>query len=189
MQIYILDINDYKLDPVRELFADAPDVEVVCLPFHEFMEEYDVECVVSPANAFGIMDGGYDEAITDWFGDQLQDRVQDYILRHYYGEQPVGTSFFLDADMDGQSLIHTPTMRYPHPIADPTVIYHCMRSTLMCARENGVESIVIPLFGGATGKVPPRVIAYMMHRAYEQLRMRPSAISWAYARSLILDGE
>lgn len=36
--------------------------------FTDFMDTYDVECVVSPANSFGLMDGGYDLTITMWFG-------------------------------------------------------------------------------------------------------------------------
>lgn len=45
------------------------------------------------AETFGLMDGGVDAAITAYFGSQLQERVQQNIIREYLGEQPVGTAF------------------------------------------------------------------------------------------------
>lgn len=36
--------------------------------------------MVSAANSFGLMDGGVDGAITMFFGDQLQKRVQKHIV-------------------------------------------------------------------------------------------------------------
>ena len=148
------------------------------------MKTRQVQCVVSPANAFGLMDGGYDLAITEWFGNQLQERVQQYIIHHFYGEQPVGTSFLIDAGKDGQSLIHTPTMRTPQQILDPQVIYQCMRTTLMCAAEHNIESIVIPMFGGLTGGVRPQLVADMMWRAYQQLKNPPERIDWNYVEEV-----
>ncbi|MBO4534548.1 MAG: macro domain-containing protein [Clostridia bacterium] len=142
------------------------------------MRNYRVDCVVSPANAFGLMDGGYDLAITQWFGKQLQQRVQAYILANYYGEQPVGTSFIIDAGRDGQTLIHTPTMRVPSKILDPAVIYQSMRTTLMVAMEGGVQSIVIPIFGGLTGGIDYKLAAQMMWLGYDQIMRPNTTIDW-----------
>ena len=180
-KIYLLEREAKKCSILRLYFDCAPEVETVQDEFRHFMETHAVQCVVSPANAFGLMDGGYDLAITEWFGDQLQQRVQQYILDHFWGEQPVGTSFLLDAGRDGQSLIHTPTMRTPQRILDARVIYQCMRTTLMCAAEHSVESIVIPLFGGSTGGVRPQLAAEMMWRAYRQLKAPPERLDWNYA--------
>ncbi|EJB4474161.1 hypothetical protein MT082_003968, partial [Salmonella enterica] len=38
------------------------------------------------AETFGLMDGGVDAAITAYFGSQLQERVQQNIIREYLGE-------------------------------------------------------------------------------------------------------
>ena len=177
--------RDLRKCKFLELYFDsAPEVEIICDDFRHFMETHQVQCVVSPANAFGLMDGGYDLAITEWFGDQLQKRVQQYIIHHFYGEQPVGTSFLIDAGKDGQSLIHTPTMRTPQPILDPRVIYQCMRTTLMCAAEHSIESIVIPMFGGLTGGVRPQLVADMMWRAYQQLKNPPERIDWSHVEEI-----
>ena len=82
MKIYLLERSERKAQALREAFAKE-DVEVVCDEFENFMRTHEVECVVSPANAFGLMDGGYDAAITAGFGEQLPKRVQRYILENY----------------------------------------------------------------------------------------------------------
>lgn len=183
MKIYIIDKGGLKLRYARLYFHGEPDVECVAAEFDEFLRSNPVQCIVSPANSYGLMDGGYDLAITRYFGDQLQQRVQQYIIDHYYGEQPVGTSFIIDAGKDGRKLIHTPTMRTPQIIREPLIIYQCMRTTLMCAMENNVESILIPLFGGGCGEVPAKLIAEMMWKAYDQIRKPPKKLDWHYAET------
>lgn len=180
MKIYLIERNTKKFNCLKERFADE-DVILVNKDFQMFMAENRVQCVVSPANSFGLMDGGYDGAITDWYGDQLQERVQKYIIENFYGEQPVGTSFIIETDIDDQYLIHTPTMQTPQPIEDPRIIYHCMRSTLIVAKKNGIKSILIPMFGGETGRIKPQVVSEMMYRAYKQFENIPERLDWEFA--------
>ena len=183
IKIYLLDRNAQMTESWGDYFKDMPNVVVVCDDFANFMNNNKVDCVVSPANSYGLMDGGYDLAITKWFGDNLQKKVQQYILANFYGEQPVGTSIIIDTDKDDIKLIHTPTMRSPGKIRDTLVIYQCMRTALMRAIENNVGSIVIPAFGGAAGQVEYDVIAKMMFRAYMQLLNPPSYLNWSYVNS------
>ena len=61
MKIYIvaMDIQAYYIFNV--VFRNYDNIEIVNLDFESFMETYkDVECIVSPANSYGCMDGGYD---------------------------------------------------------------------------------------------------------------------------------
>ena len=105
MKVYLLDRNKRISDIWKIYFRDEQDVEVVCCGFKKFMENYNVECIVSPANSYGIMDGGYDLAITEYFGEELMKKVQKYIIRNYYGEQPVGTSFIIETGVKNIKLI------------------------------------------------------------------------------------
>ena len=177
MKIYLLEKNSRRAMALKAVFANE-DVEIVNNDFACFIRTHDVECVVSPANAYGLMDGGYDLAISEWFGDQLQNRVQKYIIEHYYGEQPVGTSFIIDAGKNGQKLIHTPTMRVPSKILDPSIVYQAMRTTLMVALENDIKSIVIPVFGGLTGEVNPEDAAKLMWLGYNRIIHPNKTIDW-----------
>ena len=93
----------------------------------------------------------------------------------------------VDIPGSDKKLIHTPTMRAPSAIADPLVVYRCMRTTLMCALNNRVESIVIPAFGGATGNVPYCSIAALMKEAYDQVMNPPKSLNWEYANRYLED--
>ena len=53
-----------------------------------------------------------------------------------------------------------------------------MRTTLMVALENHIESIVIPAF---CGDVSPKVIGRLMYEAYKQVMNLPTSIDWDYA--------
>ena len=180
MKIYIIDHSKEKLKYAELYFCGCDNVECVCESLDKFLATRSVDCVVSPANSFGLMDGGFDLAITEYFGEQLQNRVQQYIVDNYFGEQPVGTSFIIASGHPGYSLIHTPSMRTPQIVKDPLVIYQCMRSTLMCAIQNKVESIIVPLFGGGCGEVHPKLIAEMMWKAYAQINNPPKKLGWEY---------
>ena len=180
MDIYIIERDERKFKYLIPYFRNEK-VKLVNDSFEHFIINNKVQCVVSPANSFGLMDGGYDLALTEYYGDQLQERVQQYIVDNYYGEQPVGTSFIVEAGKDNQYLIHTPTMRTPEEIVDARIIYQCMRTTLIVAKQNNIESILIPMFGGSVGNVKPQVISKMMYKAYEQIQNPPKKIDWDYA--------
>ena len=181
MKIYIIEKDFNKFKCLKVFFGDLENVILVNNDFESFIKENKVQCVVSPANSFGLMDGGYDLALTNWYGNQLQERVQKHIIDNYYGEQPVGSSFIIETNKDNQLLIHTPTMRIPERIKDEKVIYQCMRTTLMLAKDNNIESILIPMFGGSAGGVNPQTIAKLMRLAYDQLQDKPNKIDWDYA--------
>ena len=74
MKIYLIE-RDYHKFVFLKAYFNQEDIELVNDSFENFMEQNKVPCVVSPANAFGLMDGGYDLAITEWYGVQLQERV------------------------------------------------------------------------------------------------------------------
>lgn len=185
MKIYLIE-KDYNKFKYLQLYFKDENVILVNESFTKFMKKTKVQCVVSPANSFGIMDGGYDLALTKWYGDQLQERVQKYIIENYHGEQPVASSFIIETKKDNQYLIHTPTMRTPEKIIDPRIIYQSMRTTLMVAKQHQIESILIPMFGGLTGCVRPQVVAEMMYLGYKQIMSPPKKISWETIEELKL---
>ena len=162
--------NDYFENVIKKLETGANDYKIA---------------IASPANSYGLMDGGYDKAITDYFGKLLQLEVQNKIMEDYCGEQPVGSSFAIDIPSNNSCvLIHTPTMRRPSPILDSSIIYHCTRSSIICAISlKTCDTIVLPAFGALTGQVQPDIVAYNMERAIAQLFNPPTSIpTWKYVR-------
>ena len=67
-------------------------------------------------------------------------------------------------------------MQYPSIIKDDMVVYHSMRATLMCALKNDIKCIVIPIFGGACGRINANIASRRMKEAYLQIlnRIGPS---------------
>src|SRR5215469_7672042 len=94
-KLILVDPNGDLCAEWERQFDGLPNVEVVNNRF-ESLEEFD--CIVSPANSFGLMDGGVDRAIISFFGIELMDRVQAMIVEDFFGEQPVGTSVLVETD-------------------------------------------------------------------------------------------
>jgi len=176
LNIYIVERKKYTFNVINGAFKGYNKVSVYNADVKEFFKEHkEIDCFVSPANAFGRMSGGFDAALSDILGWDFQKKVQNYIIDKYYGEQVVCSSFFIETDISGVSLIHTPTMQYPSIIKDSMIVYYCMRSALICAMENDVKNIVIPVFGGATGGILPHIAAKRMKEAYLQIINRSGA--------------
>ncbi len=174
LKIYIVSIDDEAVEALKEEFEDESNVSIYNADIRDFYEEKsdEIDCLVSPANAFGIMTGGYDAALSDILGWGFQFKVQDFIKRHYYGEQPVASSFIMNTDLPGLKFIHTPTMQYPSPIEDEMIVYYCMRTTLICALRHDVNCIVIPVFGGAVGGIDGPTASRLMYEGYNQIKTK-----------------
>lgn len=186
---------DFKLilaDPKAELcdawrsyFSDCSKVSIHHGCFEE-VQRYD--CMVSAANSFGLMDGGVDMAIINYFGFELMDRVQARIIDEYRGEQPIGTSMIVETGHRKHPFIaHTPTMRVPMSISKTDNVYLAMWAMLLAVwRHNQqgrkpIKTVVCPGLGTATGQVSYNQAAKLMFLAYMHFEDPPKSISWPYA--------
>jgi O-acetyl-ADP-ribose deacetylase (regulator of RNase III) len=174
-------------DEFREHFHGLPRVEVAESPF-ESLPAFD--CMVSAANSFGLMDGGVDYAISEFFGRDLQKKVQARIIEEYDGEQPVGTSMIVETGHPRHPYVaHTPTMRIPMPIRGTDNVYLAMKAWLNAVRRHNVTSdraiasVACPGLGTATGAVPYPEAARQMALAYRNFLNRPDRITWAFAEA------
>ncbi len=186
MKLILVDINAPMCDAWREYFDGLPDVDIIHDSF-ENLTEFD--CIVSPANSFGLMDGGIDMAITNYFGEQLMQRVQERIIREWYGEQPVGTSMIVETDDDKHPfLAHTPTMRVPMDISHTDNPYLAMWAMLRVVHqyntsaEHKIESVACSGLGTGYGEVPFAQAGRQMALAYKNFLNPPNSITWGYAK-------
>lgn len=186
MKIYLLDIDDRMCEAWKFVFRALNNVHIVNEDLNIFLSNHDdIDCLVSPANSFGLMDGGYDLAISQWYRNKNIEKVQNQIKSEYFGEQTVGTAITVNLGLYPRYLIHSPTMTVPTPIRDESVIYNCMRATLIEALKNNIKVIVIPAFGGGCGFIHPMIIAKNMYVAYRQLESfleNDYELTWQYAR-------
>lgn len=191
MNIKIIDINKEYCEIFKVIFKDYSNVEIINSSLEEYQGKYD--CIVSPANSFGLMDGGFDLAITNKFGTQLMKRVQGKIIEDYAGLQPVGTSFLIPTtNKKHPYLAHTPTMEFPWNISKTVNVYLAMKATLLIIKEhnllypdNEIKTTLFPMFGGGCGNVNPYSIAKQMKLAYEHVYNPSSSVSWESANKRI----
>jgi O-acetyl-ADP-ribose deacetylase (regulator of RNase III) len=179
----------------QERFAYLPNVEVAHCSFEQ-LHTYD--CLVSPANSFGMMDGGIDAAIIQFFGISLMERVQKKILDEYLGEQSVGTSFIIETGHPQYPfLAHTPTMRVPMQIVGTDIPYVAMWAMLLAVeqhnrdsatptlreRKRKIEVIACPGLGTGIGKIAPDEAARQMALAYDHFLYPPKFLNFFVAAS------
>jgi O-acetyl-ADP-ribose deacetylase (regulator of RNase III) len=184
VQLILADPKEELCQAWRIAFQSYPEVEI----FHGRFEQVQTfDCMVSAANSFGLMDGGVDLAISNYFGHNLQLCIQKVIIDKYNGEQPVGTSFIVETNHPHHPyLAHTPTMRVPLPINNTDNVYQAMKAMLQAVKSFNAESekiktVVCPGLGTATGRVPVAEAARQMEVAYHYHKNAPQAIDWPAA--------
>ena len=180
-KIYIIDIDEKMIDSLMKYFRWESNVELCCCDIETFLKDNvdKVDAVTSSANSFGIMDGGLDKALVDFFGEQLQANVQRVIQEEFLGEQPVGTCATIDIPGYNKKVLHTPTMRIPQPILDPRIIYTATRSTFVETIKKQISTITLPAFGHLTGNVKSEIVAKYMRMAYDDIKKTLECQSYA----------
>ena len=98
IKIYLIDINKNIVSSWKREFLNIKDVIIKLEDLKSFLDSNinDIKAIVSPGNSYGIMNGGFDLAITNYFGNQLSRNVSKYIKEHFYPYQSVGSSFIID---------------------------------------------------------------------------------------------
>ncbi len=183
-RLVLVDPKPELCDHWQEAFEPFQEVEIVNGLFEELPR---FDCMVSAANSFGLMDGGVDLAIINFFGDGLEKRVQNRIIDQYLGEQPVGTSFIIETEHPHHPyMAHTPTMRVPMSIQGTDHVYLAMRAmSLAVGRFNqalgGIKVVACPGLGTATGRMPAKEAARQMALAYQTVLSPPQRINWDFA--------
>lgn len=173
------------LNPHTDLY---PNISTACADIQSYLEIYHniIGGIVCPANSFGLMDGGWDGAVRNWFLNKYDrdiiPHVQGVIKDIFLGEQPVGSALKVDINTkDGvHTIIHTPSMRMPRKIIDAETVYQCTRACIIEALHSEVDKIIIPAFGGNCGGLDCETIAYYMEAAFRTFAEPPAAYTWNY---------
>jgi len=127
-EITLVDLQEELCNEWEKSFNEFSQIKVFNGKF-EYVKDFD--CLVSPANSFGLMDGGIDLAIRNYFGMKVQYNVQKRIQKEFYGEQPVGTSIIVFTENEFHPfLAHTPTMRVPCDISKTDNVYNAFFAML-----------------------------------------------------------
>ena len=168
-EVLLVDRSPALVSAWSEAFDGCAECEIV----QGNLFDHPADAMVSPANSFGIMDGGLDLAIRERLGFAIQNHVQAMILERYHGEMPVGAAEVLATDNhEWPHLVVAPTMRVPESVAHTLNAYLSFRAALLTvARFNRQEAgtigrLVVPGLGTGIGGLEPRRCAAQMRVAY-----------------------
>ena len=141
MKIQLIDRNKVMCNLWKYFFNDIPDVVV----HHGDFFDLSTDCVVSPANSFGFMDGGLDLVISLQLGWQVQEKLQKQIQEKYNGELLVGQAELVETDYkDIPFCISAPTMRVPMILEGTPNVYLASRAVfLLLKKEDRLISTMI----------------------------------------------
>lgn len=172
-RITLLDLEPAMVTAWQHAFSD-----VSCAEAHR-ADYFDVpaDAMVSPANSFGIMDGGLDLAIRYELGHDIETRVQAEIQRTFHGELPVGTATIVETgNPKWPHLIVAPTMRMPMDVSNTLNAYLAFRAILNVVKQhnaahqkNKIESFVCPGLATGVGHMSPQKSAHQMRLALDNL--------------------
>ena len=168
MRLHLVDADLTVASALREAFRPFPEVAVS----HADLLAVAHNAVVSPANAFGFMDGGIDAASRNFFGAAAEERVQEAIGRRPEGYLPVGASLVVrTGHATIPYLVVAPTMLAPEAIESMNC-YRAMRAVLRVAASHDEigRAVFCPGMGTGVGGVPAEVAAQEMARAYSEWR-------------------
>ncbi len=132
------------------------------------------DALVSPANSFGFMDGGFDWSISEMLGWKIQPIVQKIIRNKHAGELLVGAAESVATNNEQfPYLICAPTMRVPQNVADSLNAFLAMRAIMLAIsafnRENAnhIGSVAIPGLCTGVGRMPYDRCARQMRSGYD----------------------
>lgn len=150
-------------------------VEIQNCPLEE-LGEYDV--IISPANSYGRMDGGFDAVLSQRFPD-LQQCVRQELSDQRGGYLAPGQAILAPTnDVAHPLCVVAPTMRLPSVIVprEDIVVYDAMWSILHCLSNhvkagNSISRVAIPGLGTGAGGVSHARAASLMEMAYRHWRI------------------
>src|SRR5262245_13583683 len=127
-KMLLIDRSELLVRHWKEQFADCPAFESIAGDYFQ----RPADAIVSPANSFGIMDGGLDLAIRDQLGFVVQERLQAVIIEKHHGELPVGGAEIVPTDDSRwKYMVAAPTMRIPEHVGFTINAYLAFRAILL----------------------------------------------------------
>ena len=153
---------------INEAFKDVDDVSVT----RKDISSLNADVLVSPANSFGIMDGGFDKAILGVLGSDIQRYVNIAISNKYVSKEvPVGSSVEVTTHMKQYlTLLVAPTMRVPKDVSKTDNAYLHMIAVLEHVygyRNPNTISVVMTAPCAGYGKMSPEMVAKQMRMAWQ----------------------
>jgi O-acetyl-ADP-ribose deacetylase (regulator of RNase III) len=196
MKIILTAVDSPLADAWERLCGDLD-----CVSIHSgSILDLNVDAIVSPANSFGFMDGGIDMLYSQYFGWNVQERLQALIQKRHHGELLVGMAEIVDTDdLRIPFVIAAPTMRVPMILRDSVNPYLAARAVLLLVNHgifpggplegeriaSGVQSLAFPGLGTGVGQIDPNTCARQVRAAIDEVVLGKQTYpnTWADAQA------
>ncbi|WP_422930248.1 macro domain-containing protein [Singulisphaera sp. PoT] len=141
--------------------------------------ELDCDALVSPANSFGDMSGGFDQQIDLFYREEAQRATMGRIAERFHGELPVGLATILSmSSRRFPFLVVAPTMRVPSRVFGTINAYLSMRAALVAIRDHNasgldrkIRSVAVPGLCTGVGGMPADEASMQMKAAYDMIEL------------------
>lgn len=137
--------------------------------------------IVSPANSYGNMDGGFDKDILDFFGYRIQANLESYIDNFHAKKLEIGESQIVPT-RNGRFpyIIFSPTIEKPGDLATENSVYLSAKAIFneilhfnnLTQNNNFVpiSKVLMPGLGTGYGNLDPISSANMVKKAYFDIK-------------------
>lgn len=177
----------YHIDglPVRCYFVKS-DVK-------DLVNDYAINCIVSPANSLGFMDGGIDMIYMQLFpGIQttVQDRIKTFDITTALGRYvlPIGSAMLVKTGSQQVPLLAcVPTMFLPENITTTRNVYWAIRALLRLCKQSFFASehtgcdyrivVAVPCMGTGVGRLTGEASAQQVKEALQDITAGSKAIA------------
>ena len=137
IKIHIVSLDENIVSIFNSIFTQTDSkYKNISVEYRNIAQCESFDCIVSPANSFGQMDGGIDGVLSYMLCtldnlDYIGQKVRKIIADEYYGEQPVGTCILVETDNKKYPyLAHSPTMSIPKNVSKTFNAFYAFKSVL-----------------------------------------------------------
>jgi len=147
------------------MFCDVPEVKIAVGD----IRDYHADAIVSPANSFGIMDGGIDVVIRELIGVENERMIQRKIREGYEGELVIGDATIVPVPGQYKNTIVAPTMRIPTDVSTSINAYLAFRAAMIIAKKSALKTVVASSFCTGIGKMSSKLAVKQMRMAWDEV--------------------
>lgn len=195
MLIHFISLDKNIIHLFPKIFANLPNIS---FSVGNIQNCNAFDCIVSPANSFGHMDGGIDAVLSHMLAKNndykyIGRKVRKNIKEKYAGEQPIGTCLLVKTKNEKYPfLAHAPTMTIPENVNKTLNAYYAFKSVLCCVINHNkksnhkINSILTTTFCTGCGDMDLETSLKQMRYAYDVV-CNPIKGKWDYANNHILN--
>jgi O-acetyl-ADP-ribose deacetylase (regulator of RNase III) len=156
-----------------------------------FDNGFQCDALITPGNSYGDMTGGFDLAVVEVFGQDIQAAVHEVIRKSFMDELNVGQAIVVDVPFDVwdkrsvKKLIYAPTMRYPRPVhRGSDAAYASLLASFQRIDQivPEVQSIAMTFHCHGYGQMHPNIIVHQTVEAVARFQYRNRQVGRIYTQ-------